>query len=48
VIDCLGLNPGADDIAGGAVGIDMIGAALGVVFDDEDGGLCLPALAPEV
>ena len=33
---CLPLGVGADHQADGAVGVDVVGAVLGVVLDDED------------
>ena len=38
------LGPGADDLDRGAVAVDVVGAVLAVVLDDEDGGV-LPVLA---
>ena len=35
---CVPFGVGADHQADGAMGVDMIGAVLGVVLDDEDGG----------
>jgi 7,8-dihydropterin-6-yl-methyl-4-(beta-D-ribofuranosyl)aminobenzene 5'-phosphate synthase len=38
------LGPGADDLDRGAVAVDVVGAVLAVVLEDEDGGV-LPVLA---
>ncbi len=38
-VDKVALAPGADDEADGAMGVDVVGAVLRVVFDDEDGHL---------
>ena len=37
-VEMVAADIGADDEADGAMGIDVVGAILGVVFDDEDGG----------
>jgi hypothetical protein len=39
MVDGAAPDIGADDIGRGPMGVDMVGTVLGVVFEDEDGGL---------